>query len=162
MLKIPDEFGDLPEAAKLREAQIRFKAAAERGKDLAGTSREQMGVIGGELRQAQEGLKRAQAEFDAATGEPKPVGLTAPVVEEVTRLFSAQQRDEVMSLMDRACGRTIPFHREATAEELERIRLCVLRLSGGNLGKLRDWIELANIDARDVLHAAAIHPQRGD
>jgi len=43
-----------------------------------------------------------------------------------------------------------PFCREATAQELEYIRLCVLRLSKGNLSELRKYVELANIDQRDV------------
>jgi len=37
---------------------------------------------------------------------------------------------------------------------LEYIRLCVLRLSKGNLSELCKWVELANIDQRDVFLAA--------
>ena len=75
------------------------------------------------------------------------------MVEEVARHFPSAQHQQVRELLDRDCGRTIPFRREATAEQLERTRLAVLRLSKGDFSELGKWVELANIDERDVVHA---------
>jgi len=154
MYKIPEEFRDLPEADRLRKAQAAFSAAAEQGKRLTFEDKERVRLVGEQLRNAQNELQQAQKAFDLATGEPKPVGLTHAVVDEISKQFPADQREAVREIMDNECGRTIPFQREATAEQLEYIRLCVLRLSKGNLAELRKWVELANIDQRDVLLAA--------
>jgi hypothetical protein len=165
MHKIPDEFQALPEAARLREAQAKFVAAAEEARRLTFTDEKAIRLIGEQLRRAQDDLKQAQKVFDLVTGEPKPVGLTPAVIDEIGEHFPATQIEEVKNFLDRECGRTIPFQREATAEELEHIRICVLRLSKGDLSQLRDWVALANIDQRDVLLAAAplMKPQpKGD
>ena len=111
-------------------------------------------MIGERLRNAQTELHQVQKAFDLVTGEPKPVGLTPSVIGEIRKQFPIEQQDVVEEIIDKECGRTIPFEREATAEQLEFIRLCVLRLSKGNLPDLRRWVELANIDQRDVLLAA--------
>ena len=155
MYKIPDEFRDLPEADRLRSAQARFSAAAEEGRRLTFENEERVRFIGEQLRKAQNELKEAQKAFDLVTGEPKPVGLTPAVVDEIGKLFPAEQHEAVKQIIDKECGRTIPFQRDAAAQELEYIRLCVLRLSKGNLSELRKWVILANIDQRDVLLPAA-------
>jgi len=155
MFKIPDEFRDIPEAVELRQAEARFKAAIEQEKRITQDSEKQVHLITGKLRQAQADLQRAQNAFDAATGEPKPVGLTSAVIEEVSCLFPVQEREDVENLLDRSCGRTLPFHRDSSAQKLEHIRLCVLRLSRGDVAKLRQWIEFANVDWRDVIYAAS-------
>ena len=154
MFKIPDEFREIPEAVKLREAETRFEAAIEEERRATQRSGERVHLISEQLRHAQEELQRAQDTFDAATGEPRPVGLTPAVVEEITKHFSPVQHQQVQELLDRSCGRTIPFRREATPEQLEWTRLAVLRLSKGDLSELGKWVELANIDERDVTHAA--------
>lgn len=154
MYKIPEEFRDLPEAVRLRRAQAVFAAAAEEGRNLAFEDEEKVRLIGERLRDAQNELGDAQKAFDLATGEPKPVGLTPAIVEEISKHFPATQHDVVREILDKECGRTIPFCREAAAQELEYIRLCVLRLSKGDMTELRKWVELANVDQRDVLLAA--------
>ena len=154
MYKIPEEFRDLPESDRLRRAQAAFAAAAEEGRNLTFENDKRVRFAGERLRNAQNELGKAQKAFDLATGEPKPIGLTPAVVEEISEHFPAAQGDFVKQILDKECGRTIPFCREATAQELEYIRLCVLRLSKGNLSELRKWIELANIDQRDVFLAA--------
>ena len=120
MFKIPDKFRDTPEAAKVREATARFEAAIEREKRITQQTGERVDLITGQLRQAQEELQRAQNDFDAATGEPKPTGLTPAVVEEVAKHFPPPQHQQVQELLDSHCGRTIPFRREATAEQGRR------------------------------------------
>lgn len=155
MHKIPEEFRDLPEAERLREAQAAFAAAAEEGRRLTFENKERVRLVGEQLRNAQNELGKAQKAFDLATGEPRPVGLTPAVFAEISKHFPAEEQELIEQILDKECGRTIPFCREATAPELEYIRLCVLRLSQGNLSKLRKWVELANIDQRDVLLSAA-------
>jgi hypothetical protein len=154
MYKIPEEFRDLPEADRLRKAQAAFAAAAEEGRNLTFENEKRVRLVGERLRNAQNELGKAQKAFDLATGEPKPIGLTPAVVEEIGKHFPAAQHDSVKQILDQECGRTIPFCRKATAQELEYIRLCVLRLSKGNLSELRKCVELANIDQRDVFLAA--------
>jgi hypothetical protein len=154
MYRIPEQFRDLPEAARLRKAQTIFVAAAEDGRNLTFENEERVRLVGERLRHAQNEVGMAQKAFDLATGEPKPVGLTAAVVEEISNQFPAAQHDVVKEILDKECGRTIPLCREATAQELEYIRLCVLRLCKGDISELRKWVELANIDQRDVLLAA--------
>ena len=119
MYKIPEEFRDLPEAARLRKAQTIFVAAAEDGRNLTFENEERVRLVGERLRHAQNELGMAQKAFDLATGEPKPIGLTAAVVEEISNQFPAAQHDVVKEILDQECGRTIPLCREATAQELE-------------------------------------------
>ena len=154
MYKIPEEFRDLPETDRLKRAQAAFVAAAEEGRNLTFENEKRARFVGERLRNAQNELGKAQKAFDLATGEPKPIGLTPAVVEEIGNHFPAAQHDFVKQILDKECGRTIPFCREATAQELEYIRLCVLWLSKGNLSDVRKWVELANIDQRDVFLAA--------
>jgi hypothetical protein len=154
MYKIPDEFRGMPEADRLRKAQANFSAAADEAKGLTLENKERVRLIGERLRNAQTELHQAQKAFDLVTGEPKPVGLTPVVTSEIRKQFPIEQQDVVEEIIGKECGRTIPFERDATAEQLEFIRLCVLRLSKGNHSDLRRWVELANIDQRDVLLAA--------
>ena len=145
----------MPEADGLRKAQAAFAAVAEEGRNLTFENKKNVRLVGERLRHAQNELGKAQKAFDLATGEPKPIGLTPAVVEEIGKHFPTMQHDFVKQILDQECGRTIPLCREATAQELEYIRLCVLRLSKGDFSELREWIELANIDQRDVLLAAS-------
>jgi hypothetical protein len=73
------------------------------------------------------------------------------VLDEIPKLFPAEQHQEIISLLEKRCGRTIPFMREATARALEPYRLSVLRRSQGDVAELRRWIEFANIEGWDVL-----------
>lgn len=154
MFKIPDKFRDIPEAKTVRAAQARFEAMVEEEKRSSRQKGERVHLISGKLQKATEELRQAQDAFDAATGGTKGVGLTPAVVEEISKHFPPDQHQQVQELLDRDCGRTIPFRREATAEQLEWTRLAVLRLSNGVFTQLRKWVELANIDERDVVHAA--------
>lgn len=61
---------------------------------------------------------------------------------------------EAADLLVANCGDNLPFNQPADARSLERIRFAVLKLSNGNLAALRQAIEVAQIDSRDVLMAA--------
>jgi len=156
MSDIPDEFRDLPEAVRLRHAQAKFAIAAENARDLGSEDQKVIRRKGEQLRAAQNELRQAQQAFDRATGEPKPIGLTEAVVVEIAKHFRSEQIEQVKSFLQTECGRTIPFFREATPEQLEHIQIGVLRLSEGKFSELRKWVGLANIDHRDVILAASL------
>jgi hypothetical protein len=50
----------------------------------------------------------------------------------------------------RECGNNIPFCEHFDSVQMERIRAAVLKLSRGKLEDLREAIDLAKIDWRDV------------
>ncbi len=154
MLNIRPEFQSTPEAARLRRADAAFTAAIEAERRATQLSGERVHLISEHLRHAQDELGEAQRAFDAATGEPKRVGLTPAVVAELSRLFPSHQHPVVTDLLDGSCGRTLPLLREATAQRLEFVRLAALKSSNGDLSKLRDAIELAHIDWRDLVMAS--------
>jgi hypothetical protein len=151
MHEIPHKFRDIPEATLLREAQAQFEAAVEREKVLSRASGQQVYLVSAYLQRAQRELHEAQDAFDAATGLPKVVPLTKAALDEIPKLFPPEHHQEVIALLEKRCGRTIPFMREATAEALEPYWLSVLRRSEGDIAELRKWIEFANIEGWDVL-----------
>jgi hypothetical protein len=69
-------------------------------------------------------------------------------------LFAASDRLEAERLLVEQCGNNLPFDENLDAVQLERVRFAALKLSEGNLGSLRDAVELAQIDSRDLLMAA--------
>jgi hypothetical protein len=154
MLNIPQEFRDTPEATRLREADLQFEAACQAEREHLDQDGTKIHLISDKLRHALTELKQAQAAFDAATGEPKRVGLTPAVIEKISERFPADQQQVVMDALDASCGRTLPLMREAPKERLEFIRLAVLELSNGDLTELRKAIAWAQIDWRDVVTAA--------
>ena len=52
------------------------------------------------------------------------------------------------------CGNNLPFCEKLDEFQLERVRFSALKLSAGNIDKLKDAIELAKTDWRDLLVAA--------
>ena len=52
------------------------------------------------------------------------------------------------------CGDNIPFCKDSSPEDMERIRFSVIKLSNGDLNKLGNALELALIDARDLFMSA--------
>src|SRR5689334_15889095 len=74
---------------------------------------------------------------------------TAKLIE---RLFPPEQHAEVRDILARECGDNLPLIGPSGAGDAhERIRFAVLKLSDGNLEKLRDIVDQAKIDWRDVL-----------
>jgi hypothetical protein len=69
-------------------------------------------------------------------------------------LFREEHRAEATRLLVEECGNNLPFCADSTSRSLERIRFAALKLGGGDLPLLRDAIELAKTDWRDLLVAA--------
>jgi len=72
----------------------------------------------------------------------------------VEKLFSAEQRQEVVRLLTEKCANNLPNCKDQDEYGLEDLRFQVLKLSGGNIDKLHDAIRMANEDWRDVMLSA--------
>ena len=72
----------------------------------------------------------------------------------VEALFDENEALLASELLVNECGNNLPFMENVDAVGLERLRYAALKLSGGRLDALRDAIELAKIDWRDLLMAA--------
>lgn len=72
----------------------------------------------------------------------------------VEMLFAPQWRDSARALLERECADNLPSCERMDMFGLERVRFAVLKLSDGNLEKLRREIEEAKKDWRDSLMAA--------
>jgi hypothetical protein len=72
----------------------------------------------------------------------------------IAALFPPNSRAEVSELLIIQCGNNLPFCDKEDEFQLERIRFSALKLSAGNIDKLKDAIKLAKTDWRDLLVAA--------
>jgi hypothetical protein len=81
--------------------------------------------------------------------------LTSDTVKLVERLFPPEQHTEVCDLLARECGNNLPLTGPPTnAHGHERIRFAAMKVSGGDLAKLREAVDHSKIDWRDVLVSA--------
>ena len=69
-------------------------------------------------------------------------------------LFGGAERALAANLLISQCGSNLPFNENADPRSLERIRFATLKLSNGDLARLREAIESAQFDSRDVLMEA--------
>jgi len=72
----------------------------------------------------------------------------------IERMFPPELRAQVVDLLTRECGNNLPFAESLEEYGLERVRFAALKMSGGDLDKLRAAVEHAKIDSRDVLMGA--------
>lgn len=79
------------------------------------------------------------------------VPLSDPTAARLRSLFRPGDRAAAAALLESHCGENLPFCEAATPESSERIRFAALKVSGGDLGKLRAAVEHAAVDWRDVL-----------
>jgi hypothetical protein len=82
------------------------------------------------------------------------IPLSPATIARLQRLFHAQDQERARSLLERECADNLPFCESSDMFTLERLRFAVLKLSGGEPGRLRSEIEAAKIDWRDTLMAA--------
>jgi hypothetical protein len=69
----------------------------------------------------------------------------------VSALFAPKDVAAANRMLEVDCGNELPFLQDWTPESLERIRFAVLRISRGDLVRLRDAVMKARTDWRDVL-----------
>jgi hypothetical protein len=74
--------------------------------------------------------------------------------EKIQQVFSPEHQADAASTLVNECGNNLPFCKNKDQYGLERIRFAVLKLSDGDMGTLRYWVDIAKVDWRDVLMAA--------
>ena len=80
--------------------------------------------------------------------------LTPNVAKAVEKLFGDENKEEVVRLLTEQCAEHLPSSERADEYDLEDLRFEVLKLSEGNIEKLRNAVRLANEDWRDLACAA--------
>jgi hypothetical protein len=66
-------------------------------------------------------------------------------------LFPLAEQDLVAELLLEECGNNLPGLEALDAAQIDRFRFAVLKISGGDLGKLDEALRLAKVDWRDLL-----------
>jgi len=69
-------------------------------------------------------------------------------------VFAPADRDMAERLLVEECGNNLSLLTELDTNQLERFRFAALKLSDGSLHRLRQAIEVAKTDWRDLLMAA--------
>jgi hypothetical protein len=87
-------------------------------------------------------------------GVTMPPPLSPETERRVSLLFLPESRAEASRLLITECGSNLPFFEKFDQFEMERARFSALKLSRGNIEALKDAIELAKADWRDLLVAA--------
>ncbi len=82
------------------------------------------------------------------------VHLSDATRERLERLFRPEDVRTATEMLVKECGDNLPFCNQSGPVECERIRFAALKLSGGRIDRLRDAIDLAKVDWRDLLMAA--------
>jgi hypothetical protein len=73
------------------------------------------------------------------------------VIAKVRQCFPNEDQEKIMGILDL-------YGKESHVRELERVQIAILKLSGGDLENLREYVEVAKSDFRDVL-ASAEYPE---
>jgi hypothetical protein len=80
--------------------------------------------------------------------------LSPKTEQHIAAMFPADCRAEVAELLLQQCGNNLPLLNRLDEFQLERFRFAALKLSAGNMDRLKKAIELAKTDWRDLLVAA--------
>ena len=72
----------------------------------------------------------------------------------VETLFDKDDQQIATELLVSECGSNLPFCHDSGPGECERVRFAAIKLSGGRIEQLREAIELAKTDWRDLLMSA--------
>ncbi len=83
-----------------------------------------------------------------------PIDLSRPTRGRLELLFSDPERQTAVDLLVQECGDNLPLCEDTSPKKSERIRFAVLKMSEGDLGKLREAVDLAKLDWRDLLVSA--------
>ena len=84
----------------------------------------------------------------------REVAVTSLVEERINAIFDETLRDAAVQLIRTQCGMGLPLMHTAVPGDYDRIRLSVIKLSGGTIEGLEHGIREAQIDWRDVLLGA--------
>jgi len=72
----------------------------------------------------------------------------------IDKLFPNENKDEAKALLIEQCGDNLPNCEYENEYDLEDVRFAALKLSEGNITKLKDAVQLANEDWRDLFFEA--------
>jgi hypothetical protein len=143
---------------KAHEARRQFEAAArelveanKRARAAGQLLTAEMQAAAQRLDVAQEKLKQAESVQDR---QFEPVALTELVIAKINQTFEPQDRRAAMDLLVNECGRNLPLKADATSRSLDQIRLAIIKLANGNLDELRQHVQTAKSDWREVIVAA--------
>jgi hypothetical protein len=73
----------------------------------------------------------------------------------VDLLFPRQDRRAAATLLADECGTGLPFCSDYDGHALERVRFAALKVSDGNLIRLREAVDQAKVDWQDLLVEAS-------
>jgi hypothetical protein len=76
------------------------------------------------------------------------------VLAEVSLAFPATQRDTALTLLNDLADALHGPNRDADESDAARLELAIVRLSGGHLDALRDWVARGRADPGAALAAA--------
>jgi hypothetical protein len=83
------------------------------------------------------------------------VELSPATTARLHRLFHPEHRADAVRLLSEGCAENLPLiQTPVTPVSLERLRFAAIRVSGGDLLRLREAIRIAQVDWRDLLVAA--------
>jgi hypothetical protein len=82
------------------------------------------------------------------------IDLSRATRKRIRALFPPGEWARVEALLVDECGDTLPFLEPSHKQLAERIRFAVLKLSQGDLERLRREVQKAHVDWRDTLVAA--------
>ncbi len=83
------------------------------------------------------------------------VELSALTKSRLADVFANGSDSEIAgSLLRNECGENLPLWSDTSSSGLDRVRLAAIKISRGSVPRLRDAVELAKTDWRDVLVAA--------
>jgi hypothetical protein len=87
-------------------------------------------------------------------------GLTEAAWDWIRQLFPPELHGTVATLLETECGNNLPFLENADSAALDRYRLAALQPSHGDLNRLREAVDLAKTDWRDLLAGPPYGSQR--
>ena len=77
--------------------------------------------------------------------------LSNEALKRIRLLFPIAEQGLVAELLLEECGNNLPGLEALDAVQMDRFRFAVLKISGGDLGKLDEALRLAKLDWRDLL-----------
>jgi len=69
----------------------------------------------------------------------------------VEKLYSSPLQEDIARLLENECGQNLPFCENSTPEKFQRLRFAALKISDGDMAKLKEAVNLAKMDWRDLL-----------
>lgn len=98
---------------------------------------------------------RLRRPLSGALGSMPHAQLSPETQRRLDALFVGPARQTAADLLITQCGNNLPFCEGSDARALERVRFAALKLSNGDLVELQRAVQIAQLDSRDVLVAAA-------